>query len=257
MLKYALSFLVGVTLLSGSILHAADSLVFSAARDYTQNFRPMPDVTLLRFEDGGLWAKKSKTWYGGAIYEPRGREKAMEEGRVETELAYEGEQSVRTYSYLLARYDEDSCTGLIGGVIIPNPERIRLLIRFNIDPFIVYENNDSAPPIETLIDWEFDVKEGGEGYYREALNRGRASGKARQPLQPGDRLTLRLEQKEKPQRAFCLTVLNEAGQVIATTGFQSNPKLSAVAQKGGVGIGAFVAPGDAVQFFSFSAEFKK
>ena len=232
------------------VLCGAEPIVFSAEQNYRENFRSMPDVTLFRFEEGGLWAKRSKAWYGGAVYEPRGREKITDSGRVEAVFAYEGEQGVRTFCSLLARYDGNSGTALAGCVLVPSPERIRLVVRFNFAPF----SPPGGPAPETLVDWEFDVKAGGQGYYRDALNRNDAFGHTGRSLHPGDRLIVRLEQTEKPQRAFRLTVLGEAGETIATTGFQSHERLSTLVPQGAVGMSAYVAPGDAIRFFSFAAD---
>lgn len=106
-----------------------------------------------------------------------------------------------------------------------------------------------------LVDWEYDVSSGGLGAYREGLNReGCKGGPGLRTLEPGADLIVRLEQRETPTREFCLTVLDEAGEVLGTTGFQSHEQLHIIPPQGSVGMGAYVAPEDEVLISSFTVK---
>ncbi len=239
-----------LTLAFRGYLHAGEPIPFSSEQSYAKNFRAMPDVTLLRFDGEALWAKRSKTFYGGALYEPGGKAALFDSGSAEASFALEGELSNRTLFYLVARFDEENGTAVVARVVVTEPSRARLVILFKTDPYA--KPQQESPQI--LVDWEYNLR-GGGGYYRDALNKdGASGGQVGRTIALGQNLVARLEQRETPTRAFCLTLLDDVGELIATTGFQSHEQLSAVAARGSVGMGALVSPTDAIRINSFSVE---
>ncbi len=237
-----------VSLLLPVAAFGADPVDLTASSSYREHFRPMQDASLFAPGDSALVGRMAAQFYGGALYTPSGNGQLFSGETIEATFSLAGEQGVRTLFHLVARYDEESQMALVGRVIIPSASRIRLQILCNASPYLSPQNQSS----KLLVDWEYDLASGGEGAYRPAHNRrGCSGGEPGTSVPPETVLIARLEQRETPERAFCLTLLDEGGRLLGTTGFQAAQALETVTASGAAGFGAYVAKGDEVRVYSF------